>query len=185
MVFCDYTKQRILFHYFRGLKSTAIVEEIRREGGRVSVAGVWKFLKRYQETGTISRKQGSGRPSKITSAIEDIVERQMQLDDETTAVQLRTILSAAGHPLSLRTILRSRSKLGWTFRGSAYCQLIRHANKQARLKWAEEQLTASQNDGFKNVIWTDESSIQLESHRRHSYRKKGCLPKPKPRYNVL
>ena len=75
--------------------------------GQVSVIGVWKFLRRYQETSTISRKQGSGRPSKITSAIEDIVERQMQLDDETTAVQLRTILSVAGHVLSLRTILRS------------------------------------------------------------------------------
>ena len=62
----------------------------------------------------------------------------MQLDDETTAVQLQRILAINGHPLSLKTILRSRTKLGWTFRGSAYCQLIREANKVKRLEWARK-----------------------------------------------
>lgn len=181
MVFCDYTKQRILFHHFRGLRTPAIADSIRQEGGKVSVVGVWKFLKRYEEFGTIARRVGSGRPNKITPEIEAVVERQMSLDDETTAVQLRRILADEGHPLSLRTILRSRQKLGWTFRGSAYCQIIREANKEARLKWAREYLNASQTNGFQDVIWTDESSIQMESHRRHSYRKKGCQPRPKPR----
>ena len=34
------------------------------------------------------------------------------------------------------------------------------------------------------VVRTDEASIQLESHRRHSFRKAGCQPRPKPRYNT-
>ena len=45
-------------------------------------------------------------------------------------------------------------------------------------------LTSALNDGFCDVVWTDESSVQLETHRRHSYRKVGHLPKPKPRYSV-
>lgn len=110
-----------------------------------------------------------------------IVEEEMQRDDETTAVQLQKILVDKGNPLSLNTILRSREKLGWTFRGSAYCQLIREANKLKRLEWAESHLQEACNNLFEDVLWTDESSIMLESHRRFCCRKKGAPPKPKPR----
>ena len=30
---------------------------------------------------------------------------------------------------------------GWTFRGSAYCQLIRNVNKQKHLEWAQQLAT--------------------------------------------
>ena len=88
-----------------------------------------KFLKRYIVTGTIVRQPGSGRPSHVTEEIKQIVEVQMRLDDETTAYQLHTLLNQQGFPLSLCTILRCRICLGWTFRGSSYCQLIRVVNK--------------------------------------------------------
>ena len=45
-----------------------------------------KFIKKFEETGTITRRVGSGRPSKVTAEIKQIVEDQMRLDDETTAV---------------------------------------------------------------------------------------------------
>ena len=78
----------------------------------------------------------------------------MQKDDETTAVQLQRLLVESGHPLSLKTILRSRRTLGWTFCGSAYCQIIRQENCVKRFEWAKtnEALT----DSFKDVLWTDE-----------------------------
>ena len=44
------------------------------------------------------------------------------------ATELHALLRGNGFPLSLRTVLRCRSSLGWTFRGSSYCQLIREAN---------------------------------------------------------
>ena len=49
----------------------------------------------------------------------------MRADDETTAVRLRAILIAKGYSHSLSTVLMCRKVLGWTFRGSAYCQMIR------------------------------------------------------------
>ena len=101
-------------------------------------------------------------------------------DDETTASQLHRLLLENRIFISLNTILRCRANLGWTFRGSAYCQLIRNVNKQKRLEWARNNLSEA-NDGFLDVIWTDESSIQLETHRRHSYRKVGNAPRYKPR----
>ena len=110
-----------------------------------------------------------------------IVEAQMQADDETTAVQLQKLLVDRGHPLSLKTILASRRQLGWTFRGSAYCQIIRKENKQKRLEWATKHLNEAVNNEFEDVLWTDESSIMLECHRRFCWRKTGTQAKPKPR----
>ena len=66
--------------------------------------------------GTIARQQGSGRPSKITTEIQAIVEEQMHCDDETTAHQLHALMNSKGYFLSLHTILRCRTSLGWTFR---------------------------------------------------------------------
>ena len=60
---------------------------------RVRVA---KCLKVYQATGLIARQAGSGRPSKITAEIKEIVEEQMRLDDETTAYQLYRLLMEKG-----------------------------------------------------------------------------------------
>ena len=181
MVYSEYTRLRIIFYHQKGLSSAAIAEKVRSEGMDISAVGVWKLLRSYKETGIIQRQPGSGRPSLVTAEIAAIIERQMQLDDETTATQLRAILEAKGHKLSLSTIQRSRHQLGWTFRGSAYCQLIRDANKRKRLDWARDNLTVALSDGFTNVIWTDKSSIQLDCHRRHCFRKAGCVPKPKPR----
>ena len=76
---------------------------------------------------TIVRQPGSGRPSLVTEEVKRIVEHQMRLDDETT--ELHALLQGKGFPLLLRTVLRCHSSLGWTFRGSSYCHLIREANK--------------------------------------------------------
>ena len=68
------------------------------------------------------------RQSKITQQVKELVEVQMRLDDETTASQLHKLLVSKGYIMSFRTILRCRKELGWTFRGSSYCQL-RTVNK--------------------------------------------------------
>jgi len=92
----------------------------------------------------------------------EIVESKMREDDITTAYQLHALLLLHSCNISKRTVLCCHSQLGWTFRGSAYCQLIRHTNKVKRLEWAREHL----NDSFDNVVWTDECLVQLESHKR-------------------
>ena len=47
-----------------------------------------------------------------------------------------------------------------------------------RLEFALEY----QHDAFENVIYSDESTVQLETHRRYSCCKEGEAPQPKPRY---
>lgn len=179
MVYSCYTQQRILFFSRQGKKSTSIVLLLGKEGIRVTSTGVQNLFKKFKENGSISRRPASGRPSKITNEVLKIVEEQMEADDETTATQLQKILSNHHIYLSLTTILRLRTKLGWTFRGSFYCQLIRHENKMKRLKWAMQyEHFTSIEDSFGDVVWTDESTIQMESHRRYCCRKRGRQPKP-------
>ena len=65
---------------------------LKAEGLEASVVGIYNFLRRYEENGHIKRMPGSGRPSKVTVEVKDIVEAKMQEDDETTAVQLKCYL---------------------------------------------------------------------------------------------
>ena len=179
-VYSSYKKMRILYLSWEGHRPPTIAKILAEEGMRASRRGIAKFLKKYALTGTIARKPGSGRPSKVTQDIKDIVEEQMRNDDETTAHQLHVLLNSKGYALSLRTILRCRTTLGWTFRGSSYCQLIRDANKVKRLDWARRYKDEAVN-GFNDVIWTDETTVQLQTHRRFCCRKEGERPKNKPR----
>ena len=177
MVFSTYKKQRVLALASQGLKPPTIAKELKKENLQCSRIGVYKFLRRFEEDRSIARRVGSGRPSKISTEMKELVEEQMRKDDETTAYQLHRLLVEKGYSVSLRTVLRCRTTLGWTFRGSAYCQLIREANKAKRLQWAQEHI----GDSFEDVIWTDECTVQMESHRRFACRKRGEAPKPKPR----
>ena len=160
-------------------KPPAIQKMLFDEEGIVTTwQGIARFLKVYCETGSINRHPGSGRKTKASTEVRQIVEEQMRKDDETTAVQLHHLLETKGYKLSFSTILRCRKALGWTYRGSAYCQLIRDANKEKRAAWARQHI----GDDFENVIWTDETAVQLGSHRQFACRKRGEPPRPKPRY---
>ena len=121
MVFNEYTRRRIVHYNTQGYSLRKIVT-LLKEGFRASYSGVAKFSARFEAAGSIYRRPGSGRPPKATDAVRSTIERQMETDDETTAVQLHTVLARSGHAISLTTILRCRRSLGWTFRGSAYCQ---------------------------------------------------------------
>lgn len=174
MVYSDYTKQRILSLHWRGSCISEIVEHLSLEDCIwTTKQGVRQFLKRHKLTGSIARKPGSGFPPKLSPAVQQLIETAMRNDDETTATQLQSILASRHIYVSLATIVRNRVELGWTYRGSAYCQLIRQQNKDKRLNWASTYL----HDSFDNVIWTE----QLETHKRYCYHKKGEKPHPKPR----
>ena len=73
MVYSTYKQQRILHHYFGGHKAPTIAKLFQEEGLKASHVGIAKFLTKFQETGFIGRRLGSGRPSKITAEIKRIV----------------------------------------------------------------------------------------------------------------
>ena len=162
--YSDYLKHRTIVLRKRGLSSQTIVDALAEEGLKATRQGIAQFLKRYATTCSIKRAQGSGQRPKATLAVRTIVEAQMRTDDETTAEELRKILHEKGHALSLSTILRCRPSLGWYFRSSSYCQMIREPNKAKHLEWAL-QYQAEAEAGFLDVVYSDETSIQLETRR--------------------
>ena len=181
MVYSWYEKRQILHYHQCGLLPPTIAKLLEEEGTtKTSQNGVAKFIKKFELMGSIARTPGSGRPSKITTKIKEIIEEKMREDDETTAMQLHVLLAGMGYNISKRTTLCCRTALGWTFRGSAYCQLIREANKLKCLEWVQQY----RSDAFDNVVWTDECSMQLEIHKRFCCRKTGEPPCLKPRYVI-
>ena len=100
----------------------------------------------------------------------------MQVNDETTGKELVSSLNQIGVSISTTTALKGRRLLGWTRRGTAYCQMIRAPNRSKRLEWAQQIWGGT----FEDVIWMDETSVQMETHRRfHCYKKGQYKPCPK------
>ncbi|KAK3091711.1 hypothetical protein FSP39_022081 [Pinctada imbricata] len=124
----------------------------------------------------------NGRTSKLfkNCTIRSIIDDRLKKNDEETAKSLQVYLQHRNFQLSISTINRIKQSLGWTLRGTRYCQLIREANKPKRVQWANDHI----GDSFEDVIWTDETSVWLEQHATRCYRRRGVLPKrkPKPKY---
>jgi len=74
--------------------------------------GVAKFIQKFNETGSLMRKPGSRRPSKITPEMKELVETKIWDDDKTIAYQLHTLLLSHRFPISARTVLRCCTELG-------------------------------------------------------------------------
>ena len=100
-IYSSYKRQRIL-HYDRlGHRAPTLRKLLREEGLSASRVGIHKFLQKYRETKSIQRRPGSGRPTKITTTVKEIVERKMREDDEATAVQLHALLVCSGYTNTL------------------------------------------------------------------------------------
>ena len=69
MVYTDYIQQKILYHQLKGYKAPTIAKLLQEEQLKASRVGIAKFLKHYEDIGTIVRKQGSGRLTRITAEI--------------------------------------------------------------------------------------------------------------------
>ena len=61
-----------------------------------------------------------------------------------------------------------------------YCAMIAERNKEKRVEWCQEQIRAG-DLRFTNVVWTDECTVQLESHCRMTYHRIGEAARLKPR----
>ena len=107
MVLSTYAKQRILLYSDKGKRAPTIQKKLGEEGIAVSRISIWKFLRQYTVSQCLSRKEGSGRPTKLTPEVMRIVEGKMSEDDETTAYQLHKILKDQGFIISITTHIKN------------------------------------------------------------------------------
>ena len=70
-----------------------------------------------------------------------------------------------------------------------YCQLISEVNKEKGMEWCLNTMISNDLE-LSDVIWTDECSVQFESHRKITYHKHGepskmvSRPKHPPKVHV-
>ncbi len=177
----NWQRQEIVIRMLNGETVAGIAAHLRTQWQGVCRQTIWRLKKKYEAYSHVNDLHGVGDLHywPCSQAL-DMIGTKMQDNDETTGKELKKHLQVCGIKMSQRTILKGRKQLGWNFRGSAYCQLIRDVNKQKRLVWAN----ANKDELFEDVIWTDETSVQLECHRRFCCRN-GQKPRYKPRPTPL
>jgi transposase len=177
-----YARQRIVTLYFtKGVNVTNIAKLLKEEGIKVSRSAVSLFVSRYKKSGSLQDANRSGRKSKITDEHLNFIDNKMKENDELTSKELQEqLLEEHNIQLSVSSIRRvKRNVLGWKSENARYCQFVREPNKMKRLIFCLSALV--NKDTFEDVIFTDETSVQIEQHARICFRKKGSQPKRKGR----
>ena len=110
----------------------------------------------------------SGRKTKLSNDHVKFIDDRMKENDELTSAELREKLGRV-----------KRNVLGWKSETARYCQFVREQNKMKRFIFASNALL--NKDTFEDVIFTDETTVQIEQYARICFRKDCSQPKRKGR----
>ena len=187
MPLTDYQRKRIISLYLESdTKKTPVqIQRIMQsEGVQTSYQTVQRTIQRWKETGNYKDRSRKGGVKRVLEEHYRFIDEAMSKKDELTASDLMDMMQDKfGHEAirySLRTLARARQDLGWTFGTARYCRAIRESNKLKRIEWCQQRLLEEEN--FNNVIFTDESTVQLENHRRKCFRRRGAPRKMKYKF---
>ena len=165
-----------LYSYYVKERAVHLFNEGKKASSFAEVLEAFAVL----QIGMVARWKVSGRLSKVLETMDEVIEDQMRRDDETTAAELQKMLASHGEDISVCTVLHLWVALGWTYRGSSYCQLIRQTNKIKRLEFASANLGYN----FEDAILTDECVCAARDTPQILLSKAGETPRPKPRYTL-
>ena len=168
------TRLRIIGMWQRNVTQRAIRSILAEEGIHVSLVSTCRLIRKFRETKSVLDHRTNKSPKILTEEQHRFIDNAMANNNELTGTQLRDKLKEQYPSLevSISTVKRTRRNLGWVSKRTRYCALISETNREKRKKWSEERI--AQNDlELKDVIWTDECTVQLEPHRKSLFHKKG------------
>ena len=159
-----YLRERIVRLWDQGKTVFQIVRTLWLEGRITSRLTVRTWLFRWKTGQGLRDRHRRGRPSLITSEVAAFIEHHLEKDDEILSGQLHCLIfKEFNKDISAPTIRRFiRQKLKWAVVRTRIGPMISAANKVKRKAFA--QMCIDNKDDFKNIIWTDESSVQLKRH---------------------
>ena len=146
------------------------------------MAASWVY--RWETNCGLHDQHRSGWPSKITSEMVAFMEAKMEEDDEITSAELHRLISrhfsANISPPPIKRYIRK--KMEWVAVRTRFGPMISERNKLKRQEFA--QMCLDEEDTFDNVIWSNESSVQLTSHAQTMRVKIGreCVLKPQAKH---
>ena len=175
-----YARKRAISLKSAGNSNKKIQEVLLEDGIKTSVAAILLFSSRYQKTGRLIDAPRTGRKPKLRQEHIVYLDEKMKENGELASRELKeNVAKDCDMDVSTATIQRARRKLGWKKENARYCQFVCEPNKMKRLAFCLKAL--SEKEKFDNIIFTDETSMQIEQHARICFWKDGSQPKRKGR----
>lgn len=174
-----YLRQRIVKLRESGKSYVEIARIIEdSEGVVISRKAIGHFYRRYRVNGTLTDPpKRNGRRKVLQERHLAFIDERIYEDRELSAEELaREINRRFNLNVSVSTVKRARRSLGWKHTGTQYCQMVREQNKPKRLDFALRCL--AENEQFDDVIFTDETTVKIQTSTSKSFRKEG-EPTPK------
>lgn len=130
------------------------------------VCNLWK---QFQDTGSIKRKPGQGRPRATTARDDRYLAVLARRHRGATASQLSRDLSAAtGTRISRVTVSKRLNERGLFARRPAVCVPLSSTHRRDRLAWCRQHSDWSREQ-WATVLFTDESRFSLNTDSRRTF----------------
>jgi len=157
-----------------GYTISKIQAHLAKEDLAVSKKSLYLLMKKYKITGSVADHRTVKPPRKLTDEHYRFLDECMADNDELTATKLLAILKEKYPSLnvSVSAVKRARVELGWTAKKTRYGALVSEVNQEKRVEWCRERQETGDME-FDDVLFTDECTVQLDSHRRVTFYKKG------------
>lgn len=179
------SKLRVIQLYREGWRPYAIRRKLAEDREHVTKSSIQRIINDFKsgnflfET-TITVPQISFKT--INNQDLKTIDAALSNDCNLSARELQSILAEQnGTHVSITTVRKAIDAAGWVATAPRYCQMIRDKNKEARLQFCKDLITT--DDRFEDVIFSDETTLQLHDNKVGAYRRKeSALPtnaKPK------
>lgn len=138
----------------------------------ISHSTVRKIVYKWRAFKTTANMPRSGRPSKFTPRADRKMLKEVSKNPKMSSRDLQQALATVDVEVHASTIRKRLHKFNLHGRRARRKPLLSKRNIKARLTFARENVDKDQ-DFWNNVLWTDESKIELFGHqsRGHVWRK--------------
>lgn len=89
-----YARRRAIALLSGGASMKEATQELATEGVKVSRQTVWRLAVHYRKYGFVTALPRSGRSTKLTNRVQELIKEAMQRDDETTIKELSSLIQS-------------------------------------------------------------------------------------------
>ena len=139
-------------------------------------------IKKQREigSGTFTHTNKRGPIPRLNEDHLNFISMCLKENGESSANELCVKLKAVfGVTVSSSTVKMARQKLGWVSTTQAYCQTVREAKRPKRLEYALRSIRTQEK--FLDVIFTDESTVKIQTSTGKCFVQKGEEKQMKPK----
>ena len=135
---------------------------------KVPCSSVQTIVRKYKQHGTTQPSYCSGKRCILIPRDERTLVRKVPINPRTTAKDLVKMLEDTGTEISISTVKRVQYRHNPEGRPARKKPLLQNRHKKARLRFAVAH-GDKDHTFWRNVLWSDETKIELFGHNDHCY----------------